>query len=918
MGDQKITSQLVAAYWQCPRKAFFLLNESQQAVPHELDVFLNNYKCGDRYWYFRQLQDKFGDVPSYTRDILLCNKYPALFGVELEYEDLLASVDVLLKINNEKRNRRAVYVPVLVSGTHLVPQDQKIALAFAGIVLSRIQNSPCTEGKVLSANRKVHSVNFEKQGRQVQRIIRALRSWIQETAISPPDIFLNKHCSLCMFSTYCYSEARQIDHLSLLSGLSQKQIRDYNNKGIFTVTQLAYTYRSRKQKSQGQYQRPKYKHALKAMAIRDNRIYVVKSEEMITPYPHIFLDVEGIPEQNFHYLIGLLVVTDSLEKQYSFWANQEGDEESIWRQFLDVMMKYDDFTIFHYGSYERQFINTMAVRYGGENDSILHNIKSRLVNVLSLIYSCIYFPTYSNGLKEIGAYIGHRWTNPEASGLQSIVWRYRWEESKDEEWKNVLITYNREDCHALKRIAKATLSLRRGNQDLFEGTTVTEVETIKPESVYKFSKADFLLSDFDHINNCAYYDYQRERVFFRAEAKKRRQLTGRRKTRQRQHRINKQIAIPHPIHCEHCGKAVLYRHSRQRKVVFDIRFNRSGVKRWVVQYQTMRVKCLSCGKVSVSQDYHSIRSKYGHDFFSLIVYNSIAMRQSHGLISEGFKTLFGYEISRAVCNIARQNFAILYEETYQNILSALRQGTLVHADETTVKLRFTSGYIWVFTSMTKVAYVYSPTREGSIPKEHLAGFTGVLVSDFFSGYDALSCPKQRCIVHLIRDMNDDLRKNPFDAEFKLILQDFGILMRSILSTIDRFGLKSRYLHKHKKDVDKFYHDLLSRNLQSEIAVQYKNRLNKWKEELFTFLDHDGVPWNNNNAEHAVKMFAVHRKNGNGLFTEAGIKQFLILLSIYETCRCREIDFLDFLRSGGKNLLDYPSPIIRATEINSQK
>jgi len=232
---------------------------------------------------------------------------------------------------------------------------------------------------------------------------------------------------------------------------------------------------------------------------------------------------------------------------------------------------------------------------------------------------------------------------------------------------------------------------------------------------------------------------------------------------------------------------------------------------------------------------------------------------------------------------------------------------LVHADETTVKLRFTNGYIWIFSSATEVAYVYSCTREGSIPKQHLTGFTGVLVSDFFSAYDAIECRKQRCIVHLIRDMNDDLRKNPFDAEFKLILQEFGVLMRSILNTIDRFGLKRRYLNKHWKNVDQFYRAILARNLQSEIAVQYRDRLNRWKEELFTFLDCDGVPWNNNNAEHAVKQFVAHRKINNGFFTEAGIRRFLILLSVYETCRYREIDFLAFLRSGRKYLLNDPSP-----------
>jgi len=262
---------------------------------------------------------------------------------------------------------------------------------------------------------------------------------MREAASSPPGVVLNKHCQLCPFRKNCHTEALRIDHLSLLPGLSQKQIQGYNKKGIFTVTQLAYTYRATRSKRQDSHQRLKYKHALKALAIRDNRIYVVETEQRDTPYPHMFLDVEAIPDRRFYYLIGLLVVTESIETQHSFWADQEGDEDYIWRQFLTIVGEHDDFTIFHYGSYEGRFIDAMARKYSDEDNSLIHKIKSRLVNVLGLIYGSIYFPTYSNGLKEIAAYIGHHWTHPEASGLQSIVWRYRWEESKDEKWKQVLI-----------------------------------------------------------------------------------------------------------------------------------------------------------------------------------------------------------------------------------------------------------------------------------------------------------------------------------------------------------------------------------------------------------------------------------------------------------------------------------------------
>jgi hypothetical protein len=46
--------------------------------------------------------------------------------------------------------------------------------------------------------------------------------------------------------------------------------------------------------------------------------------------------------------------------------------------------------------------------------------------------------------------------------------------------------------------------------------------------------------------------------------------------------------------------------------------------------------------------------------------------------------------------------------------------------------------------------------------EFLKDYKGILISDFYSAYDSLNCIHQKCLVHLIRDMNDDLWKSPFD------------------------------------------------------------------------------------------------------------------------------------------------------------
>ncbi len=153
----------------------------------------------------------------------------------------------------------------------------------------------------------------------------------------------------------------------------------------------------------------------------------------------------------------------------------------------------------------------------------------------------------------------------------------------------------------------------------------------------------------------------------------------------------------------------------------------------------------------------------------------------------------------------------------------------------------------------------------------------------------------------MRDLNDDILNNPFDEQLKQIVVDFGDLLKPIIETVDRFGLKKHYLRKHVSRVDKFFRILDQSNHQSEVAIKCKERFDKNRDKLFTFLQHDGVPWNNNNAEHAIKAFARLRDVIAGTSTEKGIEEYLTLLSICQTCKYSGIDFLDFLRSGEKIL-----------------
>ena len=270
-------------------------------------------------------------------------------------------------------------------------------------------------------------------------------------------------------------------------------------------------------------------------------------------------------------------------------------------------------------------------------------------------------------------------------------------------------------------------------------------------------------------------------------------------------------------------------------------------------------------------------------------------------IAEFLNQTLGYQVSRETVHRLKASAAAYYQGTYEALRESIVNGRLIHADETGVNLSGRYGYVWVFTNLEEAVYLYSPSREGDLVQQLLKDFKGVLVSDFYAAYDSIRCAQQKCLIHLIRDLNEDLYKEPFNGEFKELVGEVAALLKPMIETVDRFGLKTRFLRRHKVDVDRFFKRLSRRDCQSETTIRYKQRLEKNRDTLFTFLDHDGVPWNNNNAEHAIKAFAFLRRDLEGLSTEKGIKEYLILLSVCETCKFKGIKFLDFLRSGEKDV-----------------
>ena len=829
------------------------------------------------------------------------------FDVRLRTNALEASIQAIERILPEARGRPDYFIPYRFQFANKVTKNDKLSLAFDALVLSE------TVGRQVSLGKIVHGDSHSTLKVSLSSLVSEVQKWIKDiTALlannSPPELVLNRHCGQCEFQTRCRKHATEKDELSLLSGMSEKERKSLHRKGIFTVTQLSYTFRPRRRRRALRTKQEKFHHSLRALAIRENKIHVADLLAPPLDGTAVYLDVEGLPDRDFYYLIGIRVGAGDSVVQYSFWADDENGEKCIWDKFIDVLSATPNPRIIHFGSYETVFLKRMSERHGKlrENSAAATAI-GNAVNLLSFVFAHIYFPTFTNGLKEIAGYLGFQWSCALTSGLEAIVRRYRWEASKDPDEKHALLDYNREDCQALELLANTIIDLHRGmlaNGQLLRSDVILTSE-MKRESPFpfRFGRNAFAFPELEIVNRAAYWDYQHERVYVKSRAKLRRErkLHSRLKSALMP---NTTIECAPASSCPTCKSNLIYCHGKRSKIEVDLWFMQHGIKRWITRYVIRRYRCQSCRSTFYPHDRRWTARKYGPALAAYTVYQNIELGLPQNRIASSIVQLFGLEISRNTVNQFKAATARNYASTYDDVLKRLCSGPLLHVDETSVSVMGKDSYVWVLTSMQEVAYFHTPTREGSVIQAMLKNFSGVLVSDFYAAYDPIGCPQQKCLIHFIRDLNDELLKHPYDDELRRLVGNFAELVKRMVETVDRRGLKKHFLGKHRTSVNRFYKRLDVGFDTSDAVRRLIERLQKSRNKMFTFLDFDGVPWNNNNAEHAIKAFASLRRVIEGKSTEKSLREFLILLSICQTCKYKGVDFLSFLRSGSKNIDDF--------------
>jgi hypothetical protein len=337
--------------------------------------------------------------------------------------------------------------------------------------------------------------------------------------------------------------------------------------------------------------REKYHHSLRALAIRQNKIHIVGNPKMVLEGTPVYLDVEGLPDRDFYYLVGVRVGDRNSAVQYSLWADSAEDERKIWNEFIGILANITDPVLIHYGSYETKFLNRMGNRYGvPPAESRVAGAVKKSINLLSVIFAQVYFPTFSNRLKDIGHFFGAKWGGPVTSGLQSVASRLEWERSAAPELKAALVAYNRDDCLAIETVTAGLTQIIR------EADSRTDIEfSDKPKKVAS-SKGAEIHGSFESLLRSAQFRYARSRIKLSRKKAIQPPQAGMKEAKKHQQRTSFFtikgiiVRVPRKRICP-AGHRLSASSKTSQHSLLDLRFTKSGCHKTIHQKRVPQDHC---------------------------------------------------------------------------------------------------------------------------------------------------------------------------------------------------------------------------------------------------------------------------------------------------------------------------------------
>ncbi len=230
---------------------------------------------------------------------------------------------------------------------------------------------------------------------------------------------------------------------------------------------------------------------------------------------------------------------------------------------------------------------------------------------------------------------------------------------------------------------------------------------------------------------------------------------------------------------------------------------------------------------------------------------------------------------------------------YKALKESLKKGSFVHADETGWNVDGENWWNWKFSNKKVCVTHIDQSRGQKVVAEFMGDqFLGVIISDFLSAYNKVKAKaKQRCLVHLLRDLKKVIRYWHDDAEVLL----YVARLKKIIE--DAIGLYKAYTDKpwdqayceKREAIAESLKDFAFPNPNKKVLNRFAKRLHRHKGELLTFLYEEGIDYHNNHSEQQIRPDVIFRKITNCNRSPKGVECHNVIVSVLQTAKLNKID-----------------------------
>jgi transposase len=357
------------------------------------------------------------------------------------------------------------------------------------------------------------------------------------------------------------------------------------------------------------------------------------------------------------------------------------------------------------------------------------------------------------------------------------------------------------------------------------------------------------------------------------------------------------IDVPAPRRCPHCRGDVRVQAHRDP----DGHFQEDVVdgRRQVVLYRHPAARCRACRRwVQQPGEGELLSSKVGPQARAMAAFLHNEIGVSTRKVSRAVEGLTRLRFTAAALLGFETKLAQRAKPLVQDIAAKIGSTDgAVNADETYWSLNGKRSYFWLHVTGPYIHFRFSLSRAGRISRRILGqDFTGVLVTDCYSGYDAQPArAKQKCQAHLTRTARDWQKVVPAESagwRFFADIQEWvtrgcRLHRRRNELTDEELADETAWLRKEQKRLE------TTDAIDHEKARTLQGRLCRYRDEWLVFLDDPRVPPTNNRAEQLLRQLVILRKLTFGHRSLEGAQRTAQLMTVKETAKQHGHRVLDF-------------------------